>query len=502
MLVAAAGAAAQVPVRKDSVADTTRDGPPPIRREFRAVWVASVANIDWPSRRGLSTEEQQRELLAILDRAALLKLNAIILQVRPAADAFYASRYEPWSEFLTGKMGRAPEPFYDPLAFAVAEAHRRGLELHAWFNPYRARHPAETSAVVSKHVSRAQPALVRKYGPYLWLDPGDPKVRELTTRVILDVVKRYDIDGVHIDDYFYPYREPARRGRGYIPFPDNTTWRRYVRGGGKLSRDDWRRRNVDLLVQELYEGVKKTKPWVKFGVSPFGIWRPGYPASVRGLDAYDELYADSRKWIQNGWVDYFTPQLYFRTYAPQQPYTDLLAWWVEQNAKGRHLWPGLYTSRIGLRGAMWQSSEILEQIRLTREQPGATGNVHFSMEVLLQDRDSVDEQLLRDAYQQPALVPASPWLGASAPLAPSAEARVDTLAGRTIVSLRPAGKDSPWLWVVRARVAGEWLTAIVPGAERSYAIVPAEAGIAPDMVVVNAVDRVGNASIPVIADLR
>ena len=191
-------------------AQTTRaandTAPPPVQRELRAVWVATVENMDWPSKSGLSTADQQRELLAILDKAVELHLNAIVLQVRPAADALYASPDEPWSDVLTGEMGRAPEPFYDPLAFAVAEAHKRGLELHAWINPYRAKN-SSTKGVSSNHVSRTNPELVRTYGPYLWLDPGDPRVRNLTTRVALDIVRRYDIDALHMDDYFYPYRE-------------------------------------------------------------------------------------------------------------------------------------------------------------------------------------------------------------------------------------------------------------------------------------------------------
>src|SRR5262245_56033859 len=229
---------------------------PPIEREFRGAWVASVSNIDWPSRRDLTVPDQQRELLAILDRAVELRLNAVVLQVRPAGDALYASTLEPWSEFLTGKMGRPPEPFYDPLAFAVSEAHRRGLELHAWLNPYRMRHPAETSAFSPKHIARRRPDLVRRYGPYLWLDPGSAEVRAYTSRVVVDIVRRYDVDGIHIDDYFYPYREPGPRG-GYLQFPDDRTYRRYRNGGGKLSRNDWRRHNVDLLVEALYRAVKR-----------------------------------------------------------------------------------------------------------------------------------------------------------------------------------------------------------------------------------------------------
>ncbi|MBK6459184.1 MAG: family 10 glycosylhydrolase [Gemmatimonadetes bacterium] len=339
------------PLGGDPSADTIA---PPLPREFRAVWVATVTNIDWPSRPGLPVDSQKTELLAILDLAAAVRLNAVIFQVRPGGDALYQSHLEPWSYFLTGQQGRAPQPMWDPLAFAVAEAHKRGMELHAWFNPYRAGHPRDTTGTKSPlHLSRTNPAVVHRYGPYTWMDPGEAVVRRKTIDVVVDVVRRYDVDGVHIDDYFYPYPERTRRGRE-IPFPDERSWRAYKAREGTLSRDDWRRQNVDQLVQELYTAIKRAKPWVKFGISPFGIWRPGYPESVRGFDAYDRLYADSRKWLNEGWVDYWTPQLYWKLGAPLQSYRDLLAWWRAENRLGRNLWPGNYTSRASARrSAPW-----------------------------------------------------------------------------------------------------------------------------------------------------
>lgn len=239
---------------------TVSKEPPPVLREFRGVWVASVANIDWPSKRTLTTAEQQAELLALFDRAAELRLNAVIFQVRPAADALYASSIEPWSEYLTGTQGKRPDPYWDPLAFAVREAHARGMELHAWFNPYRARHTDAKSPLVATHIARTNPALVKPYGGYLWMDPGEPAVRARTLRVVLDVVKRYDIDGVHIDDYFYPYPATTRRGQA-IDFPDATSWAKYRKQGGTLARADWRRENVNLLVKELYEGIHRWLNW-------------------------------------------------------------------------------------------------------------------------------------------------------------------------------------------------------------------------------------------------
>ncbi|CAN5709503.1 glycoside hydrolase family 10 protein [soil metagenome] len=457
--------------------------PPPLEREFRGVWVASVSNIDWPSRRGLPAERQKAELLAILDRARDLRLNAVILQVRPAGDALYASSLEPWSEYLTGTMGRAPEPFYDPLAFAVEEAHRRGLELHAWFNPYRARHPSARSASSRDHISRTRPEVVREYGSHLWMDPGERAVQDHSLSVILDVVRRYDIDGVHIDDYFYPYKERDKAGR-IIDFPDERSWSRYRAAGGSLSRDDWRRQNVDQFVERLYTEIKREKRSVRFGVSPFGIWRPGYPAQVRGLDAYTELYADARKWLVSGWLDYFAPQLYWPVAQHAQSYPVLLDWWVEQNHHGRHIWPGNFTSRVGPdRARNWPAAELLEQIQLTRHRPGATGNVHFSMRTLMGDPDGLSGQLSA-AYREPALVPASPWLGGARPAPPRVTMR--TNGEGAVLDIANGPGVAPWLIAIRSRRGSHWTTEILPGRTVSHVL-----NSRPDAVVVTAIDRLG-----------
>ena len=472
---------------------------PAVAREFRGAWVATVANIDWPSRPGLPVADQQRELLAILDRAVVLHLNAIVFQVRPAADALYASKLEPWSYFLTGRQGRAPEPFWDPLAFAVTEAHRRGLELHAWFNPFRAHVPGDTSPPAKSHVTRRHPRLVRPYGPYLWLDPGEPAVQEMALRVIRDVVRRYDVDGVQIDDYFYPYREPGPRG-GDLPFPDDRTWRRYRRSGGRLSRDDWRRQNVNRFVKRLHAAVHEVKPTVKVGVSPFGIWRPGSPSGVAGLDSYQEIYTDSRLWLRNGWVDYWAPQLYWRADAPQQRYTALLGWWDEQNVKGRHLWPGLFTSRVAGTEPrnVWDAGEILGEIRLTREQGRSSGNVHFSMQALMENRDGLGDSLATSLYAEPALVPASPWLDAKAPARPTAVLRRDSTSGNWVVRATPGGRERPWLWVVRYQADSTWRTIVVPaasaGSPASRTVDLAIPQSLPALIAVAAADRTGNLS--------
>ena len=457
--------------------------PPELPREFRAVWVASVSNIDWPSRRGLPAEQQQAELIRILDDAAALGLNAVIFQVRPAADALYASPHEPWSEYLSGTMGQPPQPYYDPLEFAVREAHARGLELHAWFNPYRARHPSGRSAISADHLSRTRPDLVERYGTHLWMDPGEPEVQDQTVRVIVDVVQRYDIDGVHIDDYFYPYQERDGRGR-LIEFPDEESYRRYRAAGGPLARDDWRRENVNTLVARLYREIKETKRWVKFGISPFGIWRPGYPASVRGLDAYTTLYADARKWLADGYVDYFSPQLYWRIDAPEQSYPVLLDWWAQQNTFDRHLWPGNYIDRVG-DSRQWPAEEIVAQVEVTRAHPGSTGNVFFSMKTLLRNPDALWEKLRGGPYREPALVPASPWLGEGRPAAPLVRAQ-GTLDEGVSVEITPQGEEPVRWWAIQSLEGGRWRLRVVTGEMRSV-LLPGMA----EWVAVRAIGRTG-----------
>lgn len=481
LLLAATRTLSAQPVTPDTA------GLPVIMREFRGVWIATVDNIDWPSKPGLSTEQQQAELREHLDNAAALRLNAVIFQVRPSADAIYASKLEPWSTFLTGRQGRAPNPAYDPLAFAIKEAHARGLELHAWFNPYRARHPADKSPVARSHVIRARPSVVRRYGQYMWMDPGDPAVRQQTRRVVLDVVRRYDIDGVHIDDYFYPYPEGGR------DFPDDVTYRRYEARGGTLSRADWRRANVDSLVRELYAAIKDEKPWVKFGISPFGIWRPGNPESVRGLDAYARLYADARKWMNEGWGDYFTPQLYWRTDAPEQRYLDLLGWWIGENRMGRHVWPGNYTSRATPAArSLWDPSEVVTQIKVTRLEPGASGNIHFSMKAF-GSSPSLTQSLTRDVYDAHALVPPSPWLADSTPPTPRVSAKHGSKGWE--LRLTPADKTVVRLWTVRWRDDVGWQSTVLPSTRRSIVLDDAQAAV------VTVIDRVGMESAPVVIGL-
>ncbi len=357
--------------------------------EFRAAWIATVHNLDWPSRAGLSPAQQQAELRSQLDFAKRLGLNAIIFQVRPAADALYASRNEPWSPYLTGTMGR--NPGYDPLAVAVAEAHRRGLELHAWFNPYRAI--ASKSVTPSRdHISRRKPDWIRRHGTNLWIDPGAAGVEDYTIGVILDAARRYDIDGVHLDDYFYPY--PVKGAR---EFDDSASYNAYRKRGGRLERGDWRRANVDRFVQRLHRELKSLKPGLKFGISPFGIWRPGVPDSIKaGLDAYGTLAADSRKWLQEGWVDYLAPQLYWNIDPPDQSFATLLKWWTAQSARGRPIWPGIAVDRVG---KSRPASEIARQIELTRRTGASSGHILWSLKDVRANRGGVADLLRNSVYR-------------------------------------------------------------------------------------------------------
>lgn len=423
----------------------------PPEREFRAAWVATVANIDWPSKPGLSAAAMRAEMRAILDRAHKLHLNALILQVRPAADAIYPSKLEPWTEFLSGTQGRAPGQGYDPLAEWVAESHARGIELHAWFNPYRASHPIQKSTFSPTHVVKTHPNWVRNYGEYRWMDPGEPKVRERTKEVMLDVVRRYDIDGVHIDDYFYPYRIKDAKNK-YVDFPDEATYRAYRAKGGTLAKDDWRRDNVNKLVREVYAAIKKTKPWVRFGISPFGVNVQGAPKGiVAGVDQYKELYADVLTWWKNGWCDYLAPQLYWPVSQQAQSYPVLLDYWRATNAKKRHLWPGSFTSRTNPKDGNWPAQELLDQIALTRDRPDTNGQIHFSMQALMADWNGVATALEKGPYARPALVPAATWLSAKKPPTPLLTKKGDAV----VATLRKNSGPAPIRgWLVRGPGGG------------------------------------------------
>ncbi|MET3130331.1 uncharacterized lipoprotein YddW (UPF0748 family) [Oxalobacteraceae bacterium GrIS 1.11] len=481
--------------------------PPPAPREFRAAWVSTVANIDWPSRSNLSVAKQQAEAIAILERAKSLNLNAIVLQVRPSADAIYPSKLEPWSEFLTGQQGLAPQPLYDPLQFWIAQAHARGLELHAWFNPYRARHSTAKSALTRDSFAGTHPEAIKQYGRFLWMDPGDAAASHHTEEVVFDVVRRYDIDGVHIDDYFYPYPidAPGAGGgaeataldggaaRAELEFPDQASWQRYLLGGGQLDRAAWRRQNVNQLIETLYTGIHREKSWVRFGISPFGIGRPDRrPAGIAGFSQYDKLYADTELWLAKGWLDYLSPQLYWPIAQPAQAFDVLLDYWLAQNPHGRHIWPGLFTSRIDNSAKAFAPEEIVKQIGVTRSRPGANGQVHFSIAPLMDNRKGISDQLKANAYQSPALVPATPWLGAELPTAPAVAARRE--AGALKLSL-VAGAGKPVAqYAIWSRYGEHWRFTVVPGMRGDWALADDASAGPVNAVVVSAVDRLGNES--------
>lgn len=455
--------------------------------------MASVGNIDWPSKQGLTSAEQQTELRTLLDMCVRLNLNAVILQMRPCCDALYASKLEPWSEYLTGTMGKAPEPYYDPLEFAVAEAHKRGLELHAWFNPYRARNAGAKSPSAANHISKTKPELVKKYGGFLWLDPAEPAVQQHALNVIQDVVKRYDIDGVHIDDYFYPYKVKDAQGK-VMDFPDDDSWHRYKKNGGKLERDDWRRDNVNNFIEKLYRTIKAEKPWVKFGISPFGIWRPGFPEKIKGFDAYAELYADSKKWLEEGWCDYFTPQLYWGVSETNQSYPVLLNWWTTVNKKGRHIWPGNNLDKID---SKWPIADFKQQIDLTRSEKGATGNVFWHYKPLAADKGKVQGLLTDRLYDDETIAPASPWLNDYAP--PKPKLIVQNIADSDDIEINWSSDPTQNLqnWVLQIKRGSRWETHVY-GSATTRAKVKAFGGKGVDAVALTAVNRFGMASAPMV----
>lgn len=476
---AAACSGSPVEISGPAPIPTADTAAPPLQREMRGLWIATVANIDWPSARNLSADQQRAELTDILSRAQTAGLNTIVFHVRPAGDAVYQSALEPWAALLTGLQGTSPG--YDPLAFAIQEAHARGMELHAWINPFRAGNTSDTASMVAPHLFKSRRDLVRVYGGNIWMDPGEPEVQDHSMRVILDIVTRYNLDGIHADDYFYPYVVNDNAGRP-VPFPDDATWSKY---GNGLPRDDWRRANIDRFVERMYRDVHAVKPTIKVGISPFGIWRPGFPAGVAGLDAYASIYADSRKWLQQGWLDYLAPQLYWAIGAPQQSYTALLDWWLSQSTAGRHVWPGLAAYRVndGTASA-FSMQEIQDQIRATRQRTAGTGNLLYNTSwTLKRNAGALATSLAGDLYKTGALVPASPWLDAAVPGPPSIAVASD------IVQIIPGGGETARWWALRSRSSGTWTTRILFGSARMLSL-PAGS----DRVLVQAVDQAGNVS--------
>jgi uncharacterized lipoprotein YddW (UPF0748 family) len=389
------------------------------KREMRAFWIASVENIDWPSAKSLTTDEQQKEMIELLDLVKAWNMNAVVFQIRPDADALYDSKLEPWSEWITGNQGLAPNPYYDPLAFTIAECRKRGLDIHVWLNPYRAVQNIEKSVPAPNHVANTHPEWMLTYGKKKYFDPGIPEVRNHVARVVADLVRRYDIDAIHMDDYFYPYREANQE------FPDQNSFATYPNGFSAEKKDDWRRNNVDLIIKQLHDSIKSIRPTVEFGISPFGVWKnnstdPAGSATKAGVTNYDDLYADILLWQKNKWIDYVTPQLYWYIGKTVADYAILADWW-SKNTYGCQLYIGQapYLINGESKDNSWQTSdEIIRQIRLNRSIPAISGSMLFSAKSLKKNPLGLKENLLEELYKYPALTPPNPGITAVQPSVP------------------------------------------------------------------------------------
>lgn len=376
------------------------------KHEMRAVWVATVANIDWPSQRNLTSKAQRDEMRSMLNEFAKNNVNAIVLQIRPTADAFYPSALEPWSNWLTGKQGVRPDPYYDPLQFIIEEAHKRCIEVHVWLNPYRVLNSDNLSILNKNHLFYKNRELFVKYGDKYYFDPGLDETREYLNRVVEDVVERYDIDAVHFDDYFYPYRVANEE------FPDAITFKKNPRGFASSQKNEWRRNNVDLVINELQRTIKSIKPWVEFGVSPFGVWRndnvdPKGSATRAGVQNYDDLYADILKWLKEGSIDYVAPQLYWEIGKKVADYEILAKWWSE-NSFGKNLYIGLFNSQLGSPEAnqAWRKgNELVRQLHVNQHFPQIDGAVFYSAKAFVKNKLGLNDSLKNNFYKYPAICP-------------------------------------------------------------------------------------------------
>jgi len=373
--------------------------------EFRAAWIATVDNIDWPSKGNFNTDSQKREFIRILDMHKRNGMNAVVVQIRPAADAFYPSQYEPWSEWLTGKQGRPPSPYYDPLEFMIAETHKRGMEFHAWCNPYRAVFKIGVSTIAPTHITRVHPEWFLTYGDTKYFDPGNKDVQQFVTNVIRDIVKRYDVDAIHFDDYFYPYRIAGKE------FPDYASYAKY---GNGMNKEDWRRSNTDSIIVMLGTAIKQEKKYCRFGISPFGIWRNIAKDSLgsntkAGQTNYDDLYADILLWLKNGWIDYVAPQIYFEFGHKAAPYQALLDWWND-HTYGRHCYVGLAMYRANS-NPEWKDKSILpRQIDSLREKKNVQGMIFFSSKSFEKNPNGWNDSLQNHYFKSPALIAPMDWI--------------------------------------------------------------------------------------------
>ncbi len=368
--------------------------------EFRGVWIATVDNIDWPRQAITDVESQKQEFIRQLDMHKANGLNAVIVQVRPAADAFYPSPYEPWSQWLTGVQGRPPSPFYDPLEFMIAESHKRGFEFHAWCNPYRADFNIGSSSIAPSHITKIHPEWFLGYGNKKYFDPANKDVQQFVANVIRDMVSRYNIDAVHMDDYFYPYRIAGKE------FPDAAS---YTNSGFSLSKDDWRRSNVDSIIKKLSLVIKDEKPLCKFGISPFSVWRnkdkdPRGSESKSDQTNYDDLYADILLWLEKGWIDYVAPQLYLEIGHPKIPYEKLLDWW-SKNTFGKNCYIGLGIYRAGSNDAWKDKTQLPRQIEALRKTPNIQGMIFFSSKTFDKNPNGWSDSLRLNYFNGPVLTP-------------------------------------------------------------------------------------------------
>ncbi|GHE42187.1 glycosyl hydrolase [Streptosporangium violaceochromogenes] len=408
-------AAAEHPPSAASATASCRVDADQPKRQLRGVWIATVKNIDWPSRTGLPVARQRAEYIRLLDSAVKHRFNAVFVQVRPASDAFYRSSLEPWSQYLTGTAGK--DPGWDPLTFLVAEAHRRGLEFHAWFNPYRAAYDGGVDRLPDNHPARRNPGWIVRHEGKVYYNPGLPEVRDHVTAVVKDVVSRYDVDGVHFDDYFYPYPGSGAR------FDDAAAFKRY---GNGATRADWRRGNVNKLIAQVHEAVHGTRPHVKFGVSPFGIWRNRSDdptgSATSGMSAYDAIYADARHWIREGTVDYVMPQLYWPRGFKVADYDVLMPWWAKEvKGTGVHLYIGQGLYRVGATDtpAWTRPGELPSHLARNREHDEVRGDVYFSAKQLQTNPLGVLDLIVKNHYSRPALLPLMKELGGQAPAEPA-----------------------------------------------------------------------------------
>jgi len=440
------------------VSSSAPDSPfSPLKREFRAVWVATFHNIDWPSKKGLPVSQQKREFRDLLSKQKKNGMNAVVVQIRPSGDAFYESQYAPWSEYLSGTQGESPNPYYDPLGFMVKTTHDQNMEFHAWFNPFRAVSHVRFSSVAYNNVSKQHPDWVFQYGDRIYLNPGLPAVRKYLVSTVMELVKNYDIDGLHFDDYFYPYTKDG------IALPDRGTFRTYGQGFNHI--DDWRRSNIDAFIKELSDSLQQVAPHVKFGISPVGIWRnkskdPRGSNSRVSHTSYDMLYADVRKWLELGWIDYVAPQLYWSTRHPSANYEHLLPWWAD-NSFGRHCYIGhaMFKVKKDVSRHWDNPSQLPLQLDMQKRYTSTVqGSIFYSANSFDGNPHRLEDALQNNYHRFPALIPSMPWKDKVPPLAPqNLQASRETYGARLTWETPEAAADGelPRYYVVYRFLSSE-----------------------------------------------